>query len=122
MKFKLIPPALIVYVNSLSAEWAAGQANGPLVRIKKTHQDNPAIHAHELFHVTQWWVTLGLHPILYLLIPHYRYWSEIWAYRRSLIHRPTSLSRYAESIEHKYNLKSLKLTKEKIIKDLTKTK
>jgi hypothetical protein len=122
MKFNLFPPSIIFYVEKLPFEWAAGAANGPIIRIKKTHKDNPGIHAHELFHVFQWWITLGLHPILYVLIPHYRYWSEVWAYRRSLLHRPTSLDHYTSAIINKYKLGSLKLTREKVIRDLTKGK
>jgi hypothetical protein len=40
--------------------------------------------AHELVHVAQWWLTLGLHPFLYAIFPRYRLWAEAWAYARQL--------------------------------------
>lgn len=104
MKFNLIPPALILIVDSLPSG-TGGCANGPLVRILTKYQHDEGILKHELEHVKQYWslnlaVTailfalsvffnfdpyyaiagMSVHSLLYLLVKPYRYWSELKAY------------------------------------------
>jgi hypothetical protein len=60
-------------------EWQAGYARGPLIRIRPTYKDDVGMYQHELTHVKQWFLSLGIHPLLYLWRP-YRLWSEASAY------------------------------------------
>jgi hypothetical protein len=117
MKFNLFPPALIIYTDKLPADWADGWCFGPVVLIRPEHKDNKGLHAHELFHSTQIWLTLGIHGILYALVPKYRYWSEIWAYRRQLKYSAGKEKVYAKFVVDNYNLD---VTEEQALKDLMK--
>ena len=102
---------LTFYVNTLPPH-AAGTANGPIIRILKTHRNDKGLYEHELEHVMQWasGVLLGVlvalllhtfespywlaafiagaavHPVLYSLIPKYRLWAEVQAYREQAKH------------------------------------
>ena len=80
MKFNYCPPALIFYTDDLP-EGVGGQANGPYVRIRPKYEGDEGILYHELTHVWQWWLTLGLHSLLYLFVREYRLWAEVQAYR-----------------------------------------
>lgn len=62
----------------------AGQAHGPVVFIKPKYRDDDGLRAHELTHVWQWWLTLGLHPLLYAFCKPYRLWAEVMAYREQM--------------------------------------
>ena len=73
-------PALILYTERLPYG-VGGIARGPLVLIRPQYRNDRGIHAHELEHVRQWWVTCGLHPLLYYFVRRYRLWSEVGAYR-----------------------------------------
>ena len=83
----LFPPALILYTDNLP-EGVGGCANGPVIRIRPKYREDEGIHAHELTHVWQWWLTLGLHSLLYLLVRRYRLWAEVQAYREQTRHPP----------------------------------
>jgi hypothetical protein len=83
MKISLWPLALIFYVDTLD-EGVAGQARGPVVMIRKEYAKDVGLEMHELTHVVQWWVTFGMHPILYLLWREYRLWSEAKAYKKQM--------------------------------------
>ncbi len=74
----LWPPAVVGVVDDLDGDVA--QAEGPFIRIARGHQDTPGVLEHELAHVTQWWLSLGLHGLLYGVSHHYRAWSELLAY------------------------------------------
>jgi len=117
MKINAFPPAIIVYTDNLPQEWAGGWCYGPLILIRPRHKDNKGLLVHELFHSTQFWLTLGIHGILYLLIPKYRYWSEIWAYRRQLKYSPHSAEWFSNVISTHYRLK---VSEEQALKDLLK--
>lgn len=67
MMVNLIPPAIVIYTDDLP-EGGGGQANGPVVRIRQKYQHDEGILRHELTHVWQWWLTLFLHSILYLMV------------------------------------------------------
>jgi len=117
MKINAFPPAIIIYTDKLPQEWAGGWCYGPIILIRPKHQDNKGLLVHELFHSTQFWLTLGIHGILYLLIAKYRYWSEIWAYRRQLKYSMGAEKRFAQFISKHYKLK---VTEEQALKDLMK--
>ena len=83
----LFPLALILYTDSLP-EGVGGCANGPVVRIRPKYRDDEGILHHELTHVWQYWLTLSLHPLLYLFVRRYRLWAEVQAYRVQARHPP----------------------------------
>lgn len=85
MKLSILPPALVYYTDALP-DGVGGQAQGPFVRIKEKYRYDDGIHAHELEHVRQWWVTLTLHSFLYLFSRRYRLWAEAKAYRKQMRH------------------------------------
>jgi len=58
-----------------------GCANGPIIRILEKYRNDRGIYEHEMVHVKQWFFTLGLHSFLYLLVPAYKLWTEVQAYR-----------------------------------------
>jgi len=70
---------LTFYVDELPNNFA-GVANGPVIRILKSHKDDEGLYKHEVEHVRQWFLTLTLHSLLYPLVTKYRLWSEAKAY------------------------------------------
>jgi hypothetical protein len=76
---------LTFYVDSLPPD-VGGCANGPVIRVLKKYRDDKGILEHELVHVKQWFFTLSLHSLLYLIFPEYRLWSEVEAYKEQLKH------------------------------------
>lgn len=84
----LCPLAVIIYTDNLP-DGVGGRANGPVVRIRPKYERDFGMLAHELEHVWQWWLTLGLHPILYALIKPYRKWAEASAYAQQTHHQRT---------------------------------
>lgn len=77
---KLIPPALVLHTERGIKPGFEAAARGPVVFIRPVWRGNAGLLVHELEHVRQWWVTLGLHSILYLLSRRYRAWAEARAY------------------------------------------
>jgi len=75
---------LIKYVDKLSKPWAAGCARGPFIKILKSHRKDAGLYQHELVHVKQWFITLGLHTILYKFSVNYRLRTEVAAYLKQL--------------------------------------
>ena len=64
-----------------------GKANGPVITLEV---DAPGyVYQHELEHVKQWYMTLGLHGLLYKFSKRYRLWSEVRAYKQSIAHGRT---------------------------------
>ena len=76
---------LVIYTDNLPDD-IGGQARGPVVLIKNKYRADVGLLAHELTHVTQWWLTLGLHSLAYLCARPYRLWSEVAAYREQMQH------------------------------------
>ena len=74
---------LIFYTDNLP-EWMGGCANGPVIRIRPKYKYDAGILKHELQHVKQWFATLGLHSLLYLVSKRYRQWAEVQAYRAQM--------------------------------------
>ena len=61
---------------------ARASARGPVIFIRPKHKKDVGIYQHELTHVKQWFCTLGLHSLLYWLVPSYKAWSEIQAFKK----------------------------------------
>jgi hypothetical protein len=64
--------------------WMAAATRGPVIFIHPRFKGDKGILEHEKVHRFQWFITLGLHPILYLLVPIYRLWAEVEAYKKQL--------------------------------------
>lgn len=79
MKFNAFPTAIIRYADP--GPGRGGKAQGPVITIAPKYRDDEGIHAHELEHVRQWWLTLTVHAWLYLFVRRYRLWAEARAYR-----------------------------------------
>jgi len=94
---------LTFYVDSLPDNHQ-GMTNGPVIRILKSSKGDLGLYHHELFHVKQWFATLGLHPLLYLLLPKYRLWSEVKAYKVQLKYSVGRAPLFASYIATRYNL------------------
>lgn len=77
--------SLTIYTDKLPDN-VAGRTNGFVIRIKPSYRDDAGLLAHELVHVKQWWVTLGLHSLLYLLSDRYKLWAEVQAYKEQAKH------------------------------------
>lgn len=93
----------IFYVDSLPNN-RHGQTQGPFVRILKSNRDDVGLREHELVHVKQWFLTLGLHSALYLVSKRYRLWSEVQAYRKQLEYSPGRELKFAIFIVERYKL------------------
>lgn len=99
----------------MAAAWLprgiSGIALGPLVLLRRAHFCDEALRAHELVHVRQFYRSLGLFPLLYLLWPHYRLKCEVEAYRVQILLQPSKATRQrltehaAELLATRYGLK-----------------
>lgn len=96
------------YTDNLP-EGVGGEARAFFVRIRPSYRNDVGIHRHEEEHVYQWWVTFGLHSLLYLVSKKYRLWSEVQAYRKQLQNPPADQKdeyrwMYARYISEDYKL------------------
>lgn len=106
MKINIAPPALIFEVDKIEGyEAITGSANGFVIRIEKDAANKAVVLAHELVHVKQWWLSLGIHPILYLLSERYRVWAEVQAYKKSIEYGAHTKESAARVIADKYGIK-----------------
>lgn len=96
-------PAIIFFTDKLPSG-TGGQARGPVIFIRKKYQRDPGLLAHELTHVRQWFLSFGLHSLLYLTIKKYKLWAEISAYREQLKYSPGMEEKFAGFISEKYGL------------------
>jgi len=71
-------------------KWKAGYSRAWFIRIRPIHKDDVGLLEHEIEHVRQWWVTLGISSIMYLLSKRYRLWAEVKAYKVQLRHPPAT--------------------------------
>ena len=108
-----------------------GMAFGPLVLLRPKYKDDSGIHAHEQIHVNQWWAWVlvgvivafflkplgncygyyallagvGMNAVLYLLVPRYKLWCEVQAYRKQAGYYADDRSwQFAGFIANKYGL------------------
>jgi len=99
-------PAYVFYTDHI-ADVNAGCANGFVVRIRPHCRADEGLLKHELTHVRQWYRTLGLHSLLYLISPKYRLSAEVEAYREQALYaadRLDAVNRFAGAIATKYDL------------------
>jgi len=89
--------AIILYTRLLP-ERKAGMAIGPLVLIQRRYKGDAGLLAHELEHARQFWITFGLHLILYPLSRHYRLWAEAVAFARQVKPDRSDLDAMAERL------------------------
>lgn len=118
----------VIYKAKLSGN-TIGFAKGPVVVILEAYKGNEAILQHELTHVKQWaalsllgllWAagcyhlgyqqyaifglySLALHNVLYTVVPAYKQWAEVQAYRKQ-ISLGGSLDACALSLSQDYRL------------------
>lgn len=100
---------LLVYTDWIKTGFA-GCSNGPIIRIRPKYKDDLGLEMHERQHIKQWWITLGLHSLLYFLSKKYRLWAEVSAYEEQLKYPPASgrdayRKIYAGFISTKYGIK-----------------
>ena len=132
--------AYIHYTDSLP-EGIGGTAQGPYIRIRPKYKDDKGIHAHEEEHVRQWWVltifsafallvgaeylqqplwiaiaSVGVHGLLYLLVPQYRLWAEVEAHKAQLKYSPGNEALFGWRIANKYKLKITAEEAEKLLR------
>jgi hypothetical protein len=103
----VIPHILIV--TDKVPEGYAGLTQAFVVRIRPSHKDDRGLIEHELVHVKQFWRSLGLHGVLYLLSKRYRLRCEIEAYRKQLEFSPQEKVErhrklFKQAIAEKYRL------------------
>ena len=85
---------LLFYTDNLP-ENSNGCANAFIIRIRPSCKGDEGLLAHERVHVSQWWRTLGLHSLLYLVSKKYRLKAEVEAYREQLKYNPENILKYA---------------------------
>ena len=121
---------LTFYTKSLGPD-NAGEARGPVIRILEKYRHDEGLYRHELMHVMQWavwsslciptaymlyqlglfdWMGLAIlpstfHQLLYKLIPSYRFWCEVEAYKIQALYYPDDRRPlFAEYIAGYYDL------------------
>jgi hypothetical protein len=128
-------PAYIKYTDDMPA-WMGGYAKWFYVAIRPKYRDDKGIHAHELQHVKQWWITTLLATALiaaavwYTKAPTYQYilcglglvafdllhstfqrfklQLEVWAYKKQIPHYPDDrTAMFAKMIATKYGLEGI---------------
>jgi hypothetical protein len=123
-------PALIRYTDDMP-QWMGGYAKWFYIAIRPKYKDDRGIHAHELEHVKQWWLTtilaaaiigaicyrtgysyaymglsLVVYQLLYATIPAVKLHCEVDAYKQQLKHYADDrTARFAKFIAEKYGLK-----------------
>lgn len=86
-------PLAVLVATSWLPRGIAGIAIGPLVLLVRKRFADQALRAHELVHVRQFYRSLGLFPVLYLLWPAYRLRCEVEAYRVQVSLQPNDAAR-----------------------------
>ncbi len=128
-------PSLTIYTDGLPAH-AAGIAKLFVIRIKPAYKNDVGLHKHELEHVKQWWavtipamlaifalahlhyglamldaamctpIAAAFYHAAYDMIPAFRLWCEVQAYRVQLRYCAKDESaRFAKFIATSYGLK-----------------
>ena len=112
MKIKFVDgilPALVVYTKRVP-KGSAGCANGPVIRILPSHENDEGLLQHELTHVQQAYRLLFIfHALLYYFSNSYRLQAEVDAYRKQLEYctdKAYSANLFAGFICWNYNLQA----------------
>lgn len=107
----------VIYTNNIIPDKFAGQTIGPFIFIRPSHKGDKGLLEHEKVHVRQFWSTLGLFGIPYLLSKKYRLKYELEAYKEQLKYYSTDKrSLFAHFLATKYNLD---ITQEEALKLLS---
>ncbi len=107
----------VIYINKLIPAKFAAKTIGPIILIRPSHKDDTGLLEHEKVHVRQFWSTLGLFGIPYLLSKKYRLKYELAAYKEQLKYYATDKrSLFAHYLATKYNLN---ITQEEALKLLS---
>ena len=90
-------------------EGTGGYARYWFIRLRPKYKDDLGILRHEEEHVRQFYVTLGLHGIMYRFLKKYRLWREVQAYYIQLCNPPADQQEkyrwlYASYISEDYGL------------------
>jgi hypothetical protein len=110
------------YTNSFIPNGYDAYTRGPFVFVRPEHKNDLGLIAHEKVHVRQWFCTLMLHPLLYLISDKYKLNSEVEAYKEQLKHYPKStqennLILFSGYLANNYNLN---ITQDEAMLELTK--
>ena len=98
--------AVVCYTNRFIPERFAAFTIGPVILIRPSYADDRGLLEHERVHVAQFWRTLGLCGIGYLLSRRYRFRCEVEAYREQLRWYPTDRAPlFARFLAEKYDLR-----------------
>jgi hypothetical protein len=125
-------PAIIRYTDDMP-QWMGGYAKWFYIAIRPKYREDKGIHAHELEHVKQWWITtilaalaiagvcyyqqapywycllsLVAFDLLYSTFQRFKLQCEVWAYREQLKHYPDDRTAlFAKFISTKYGLEGV---------------
>jgi hypothetical protein len=109
---------LTFYTNFGVPQGSAGATRGPVIFIRPEKRGDEGLYRHELTHVRQSLAgLLVVHALLYLLVPRYRLWCEVQAYREQLKYSPGREARFARAIATKYNLQITPEAAEKLLRE-----
>jgi hypothetical protein len=94
---------MIFYTDLIPARFS-GYTIGPVILIRPSRRGDVGLLAHEKVHVSQFWRSLGILPLLSLFIPSLRLKFEVEAYRKQLEFNPDAALAFAGFISTKYGL------------------
>lgn len=95
---------LIFYTNKFVPSRFAAVTYGPVILIRPAYKNDLGLLEHEKVHVKQFWRTLGLLGIFYLLSNKFRLKCEVEAYKEQLKYSPGREHLFATFISSKYNI------------------
>ena len=94
---------MVIYTDLMPARFS-GCAIGPIILIRPRCRGDAGLLEHERVHVSQFWRSLGIVPLLSLFVPSLRLKCEVEAYRKQLECNPGSSELYATFLSTKYGL------------------
>ena len=104
----------VIYTNRFIPAIYAGRTIGPIIFIRPEYKSDTGLLEHEKVHVRQFWRTLGLFGIPYLLSKKYRLKYELEAYKEQLKYYTTDKKQlFAQHLATKYDLN---ITQEEALK------
>jgi hypothetical protein len=95
---------LVFYTNRGVPKGHAACARGPIVLIRPEYRGDLGLLAHELAHVSLWFLTLGTNALWYRISRRYRLWAEGLAYRVQLQYSPGNAKLFAGFLATRYAL------------------
>jgi len=109
---------LTFYTDFGVPQGSAGATRGPVVFIMPSHKADEGLYRHELTHVKQAFLGLFIgHALLYALVPPYRLWCEVQAYReQSRYYLEDRIPLFARFIAEKYRLNITAAEAEKLLR------